>query len=159
MPTHPNADVLTRLFTSLNRHDHAAMADCYDENATFSDIAFDLNGRKQIHAMWHMICEGDIQTRFEIVEVDERRAVAQVVDDYTFRSKGRKVHNLIQSRFRFENGRIVDQEDICDTRQWASMALGGIAGFLAGRLSFVRRGKARRTLDAFIATHPEYKRH
>jgi ketosteroid isomerase-like protein len=99
LPTHPNADVLTRLFTSLNRHDQAAMADCYHENATFSDIAFDLNGRKQIHAMWHMICEGDIQTRFEIVEVDERRAVAHVVDDYTFRSKGRKVHDLISRVF------------------------------------------------------------
>ena len=68
MPTHPNAGVLTRLLPRFNRHDHTAMAGCYDENATFSDIAFDLNGRKQIHAMWHMICEGDIQTRFEIVK-------------------------------------------------------------------------------------------
>jgi len=42
---HSNAIVIERLFTSLDRHDHRAMADCYDENATFHDIAFDLNGR------------------------------------------------------------------------------------------------------------------
>ena len=155
---HPNADVLNRLFTALNQHDHKTMAECYDENATFTDIAFELDGRKRIHAMWNMICEGDIRTSFEIVEVDERRAVAKVVDDYTFRPKGRKVHNVIQSRFRFENGKIVDQQDACDPREWASMALGGVGGFLAGRLPFLRRAKARKTLAAFIGKHPEYKR-
>ena len=156
---HPNAEVLNRLFTALNRHDHAAMADCYEEAATFTDIAFELDGRKRIHAMWNMICEGDIRTSFEIVQADERRAVANVVDDYTFRPKGRKVHNLIQSRFRFQNGRIEHHQDTCDPRQWASMALGGVGGFLAGRLPFLRRAKARKTLDAFIEKHPEYKRH
>jgi hypothetical protein len=37
---HSNAIVIERLFTSLDRHDHRAMSDCYDENATFYDIAF-----------------------------------------------------------------------------------------------------------------------
>ena len=45
MHMHPNADVLNRLFAALNRHDHTAMADCYDEHATFTDIAFEIDGR------------------------------------------------------------------------------------------------------------------
>jgi ketosteroid isomerase-like protein len=155
---HPHADVLTRLFTALDRHDHTTMADCYDEDATFTDIAFDLHGKKRIHAMWHMICEGDIRASFEIVKVDDGSAVVKVVDDYTFRSKGRKVHNVIQSHFRLRNGSIIDQQDACDARQWAAMALGGVGGFLAGRLPFLVRGKARKTLDAFIEEHPAYGR-
>ena len=95
---HAHSEVLTRLFTALDRHDHDAMAACYAENASFRDITFKLEGRTRIHAMWHMICEGDIRTSFKIDEVDDRSAFVTVVDDYTFRAKGRKVHNVIQSR-------------------------------------------------------------
>jgi hypothetical protein len=155
---HPNSEVLTRLFTALQQHNHQSMANCYDEDATFTDIAFEINGKKRIQAMWHMICEGDIRAKFDIVEVDDRSAVVKVVDDYTFRSTGRKVHNVIESRFRFRKGSIVDQQDACDAREWAGMALGGVSGFLAGRLTFLRRAKARKTLEAFMAKHPEYRR-
>ena len=154
---HPNAELLQRLFSALDRHDHRAMAACYHPEATFRDIAFDLRGRRRIHSMWHMICEGDIRTSFKIDEVDDRTAFVTVVDDYTFRAKGRKVHNVIQSRFRFKDGAIVEQQDSCDSRQWASMAIGGVGGFLAGRIPRLRAAKARRTLDTFIETHPQYK--
>ena len=73
------------------------------------------------------------------------------------RAKGRKVHNVIQSRVRFKDGSIVEQQDSCDSRQWASMAIGGVGGFLAGRIPRLRAAKARRTLDTFIETHPQYK--
>ena len=136
---HPHTEVLTRLFTALDRHDHEAMAACYAENASFRDIAFKLEGRTRIHAMWHMICDGDIKTTFKIDEVDDRTAFVTVVDDYTFRAKGRKVHNVIQSRFRFKDGAIVEQQDSCDSRQWASMAIGGVGGFLAGRIPLPAR--------------------
>ena len=53
---HPNATVLHRLFTALNNDDHVTMAACYDPEATFHDIAFHLQRRPRIHAMWHMIC-------------------------------------------------------------------------------------------------------
>ena len=67
------------------------------------------------------------------------------------------MHNVIQSRFRFKDGSIVEQQNSCDTRKWASMAIGGVGGFLAGRISLLRGTKARRTLDTFIETHPQYK--
>jgi len=51
---HSNATLLHKLFTSLDNHDHKEMSACYHPDATFSDIAFNLKGRKQIHAMWHM---------------------------------------------------------------------------------------------------------
>ena len=68
--------------------DHEAMASCYHSSATFEDIAFDLRGVRQIHAMWHMICERDIRVTFEVLDADEHNGRVNVVDDYTFSSTG-----------------------------------------------------------------------
>lgn len=152
---HANADLLQRLFSSLNEHNHQSMSFCYHPDAGFRDIAFDLQGRKQIHAMWHMICEGDIRAEFEVVHAEEASGHVKLIDDYTFSATGRRVHNAIDSQFRFRDGLIVEHHDFCDARVWAAMALGGVSGFLAGRFHFLRSYKAREMLQAFNANHPE----
>jgi ketosteroid isomerase-like protein len=154
---HPNAALLERLFTGLDQHDHQSMAACYHADATFTDIAFDLRGKKQIHPMWHMIAGGDIRATFDIVHADDNTGQANVVDDYTLTSAGRSVHNVIDSNFRFQDGLIIEQRDLCDASAWAAMALGGPIGFLAGRFRFLRSQKARAILAAFVAEHPEYQ--
>jgi ketosteroid isomerase-like protein len=159
---HANAILLQRLFTSLNQHDHAAMADCYHLHAKFTDIAFDLRSRKQIHAMWHMICRpeghaGNIAAMFNVVHADDRRGWVNLVDDYTFSSTGRKVINVIDSYFCFEDGLIVEQRDFCDPRAWAAMALAGVSGFLASQSHFLRSFKARQMLHKFVEKHSEYQ--
>lgn len=154
---HPNAELLGRLFNGLDHHDHAAMARCYRSDATFSDIAFDLHGGQQIHAMWNMICETDIRATFHVVHADDDAGRVQLCDDYTFSSTGRKVHNLIDSHFRFADGLIVKHHDSCDPHLWAKMALGGLSGFLAGRFRFLRASKAREMLETFVAKNPQYR--
>ena len=148
----PNADLLEQLYSSLNRHRHAEMADCYHPEATFHDIAFDLQGKDQIRAMWHMICSGDLRATFEVVHADDGRGMAKVVDEYTFTDTGRRVRNQIESRFRFRDGLIIEHRDSCDARAWAAAALGGFGGFLAGRFRFLRAWKARAKLQRFVAT-------
>jgi hypothetical protein len=128
-----------------------------ERNATFRDIAFDLRGKKQIHAMWHMICEGDIRATCRFVEANDDAGRAVVEDDYTFSATGRKVHNVIESHFRFRDGLIVEQRDYCDARRWAAMALGGIEGRLAGWFRLLRARKAREKLQAFLNNHPQYQ--
>jgi len=155
---HPNATLLTNLFTALGRHDAAAMAACYREDASFTDIAFHLSGSPRIHAMWQMICETDIRAKFEIVDADDRAGRVKLVDDYTFSDTMRPVHNVIDSRFVFREGRIAEHIDSCDERLWAEQALGGVKGFLAGRFRFLRAQKASEKLDAFIERSPELKR-
>jgi hypothetical protein len=59
----PNGGLLQRLYTSLDRHAAAEMTDAYAVTATFRDIAFDLQGRPQIGAMWDMICSTAPRTR------------------------------------------------------------------------------------------------
>ena len=157
---HANAILLRKLFTGLNQHDHRAMAECYHPNATFGDIAFHLRGKNRIDEMWQMICEGrsKIQTTFEVVSADDNIGQVHLVDDYTFYasddslpSSGREVHNVIDSRFRFRDGLIIEHKDNCDARAWSRMALGGVAGFLVGRFRVLRSWKARQKLDRFLA--------
>ncbi len=150
---------MQRLFSALNRHDHATMASCYHPNATFRDIAFDLRGQQQVHAMWRMICAGDIRATFEIVDADDTRSRVTLIAKYTFgktarKGSGRPVRNVIDSQFHFRDGLILDHRDFCDARQWAAMAIGGFSGFLAGRFRFLRSWKARKKLREFSLNRP-----
>lgn len=158
-----NAALLQRLFTALDQHDHPTMAACYHSEATFRDIAFDLRGRKQIHSMWHMICEGDIRATFEVVHANDREGRVKLLDTYTFGASkdpatpGRPVRNAVDSRFLFRDGVIVEHRDLCDAREWARSALGGFVGFVAGRARPLRSWKAGQKLNAFVGRHPEYQ--
>ena len=160
---HPNAALLHRLFSALDRHDHWAMASCYHPDATFRDIAFDLRGKRKIHSMWHMICESDIRAKFKVIHADDEEGRVRVVDTYTFGAtkvapkRGRPVHNIVQSRLRFRDGLIIEHRDACDARAWAKEALGGPIGFLAGRIRFLRSWTARKKLKKFVDAHFEYR--
>lgn len=150
-------DLISQWLAAYQRSDHAAMAACYHEQATFEDIAFQLSGKKQIQAMWHMICDNGIT----VVEdspphVDGDCVVLRITDHYTFSSTGRPVKNPITCRFRFRDGLIVEHCDECDPKSWAQKAMGGMKGWLAGRISYLRRSAARKKLAAFISKHPEY---
>jgi ketosteroid isomerase-like protein len=160
---HPNRALLSRLFTAEDQHLHLEMASCYQPDATFKDIAFDLKGIRRIQGMWHMVCETDIRVAIERIEADAREGQADIVCTYTFGAhqpsgkKGRPVRNVIQSRFLFREGKIVQHHDFCDAKAWARAALGGPMGFIAGHLSFARRMTANGKLDAFLARHAEYR--
>ena len=152
---HPNAALIEQLYTSLDRHDYDAMARCYAPDATFRDIAFDLRGAADIRAMWRMIASGDIRAKFDSVQAKDREGGARVIDEYTFGDTGRRVLNVIESHFRFRDGRIIEHRDECDAGAWGKMALGGLAGVLAGRFRFLRSRKARKKLQTFVQQHPE----
>jgi ketosteroid isomerase-like protein len=157
---HPNALLIDRLFTALNRHDHQAMADCYADDATFHDIAYDLREKRRIHDMWRMICEGEshIQVKIGNIDANDREGTAAIVDEYDFgRTKddpGKPVVNRITSRFVFRDGRVAKQVDDCDPRAWAEMAIGGPVGWIAGRVRLLRSLKARWILYQFVRRHP-----
>ena len=115
---HPNEALLHRLFNALNQHNHPTMASCYHSAATFRDIAFKLRNRKEIHSMWHMICEGDIRATFEVVHANDQEGRVKLVDTYTFGATkeppkpGRPVRNVVDSRFLF-------QDALPSVRAWA----------------------------------------
>jgi ketosteroid isomerase-like protein len=139
-------ELLQRLFQCLNAHDHEGVAACYQEQATFRDIAFTLKGRKQIHAMWAMIClpddkgtPSDIVATVEELTADGSGGRAVVVDDYTFRSTKKRVHNRVRSTFEFRDGLILRQIDQCSAVDWARQAFGNAFGTFLGIAGPVRR--------------------
>ena len=156
---HRNSQLLQQLYSSLNHRYSEPIAACYHPAATFRDIAFDLQGKEEIRAMWQMICGGDISATFSILRADDREGLVKVVDEYTFTDTGRRVRNPIESSFRFQDGLIIQHVDSCDARAWASMALGGITGFLAGRIRFLRAWKARTKLRPFLQVETPAARH
>jgi hypothetical protein len=52
-----NEDVVNNFLTHYQNHKFEGMHDCLDENVTFSDFAFDIQG-KEVRAMWHWFCVG-----------------------------------------------------------------------------------------------------
>ena len=149
-----NERLVSRLYTALKEHRPEQMAECYSDQASFRDIAFDLSNKREIVAMWSMICATDIRTTFEVLSASSDRVVARVVDEYTFTDTGRRVRNVIESRFLIRDSLIIEHFDQCDPRLWAAMALGGLPGFLAGRFRFLRSWKARALLRDFQKQHP-----
>ena len=163
MTTHPNALLIERLYTALDRHDAAAMASCYHPNLVrFRDIAFEIEDRTRLHGMWRMICEGEsgIRVTIKSITADDREGEARIVDTYQFGrdsskgKEGQRVVNDITSVFRFRDGLITKHDDFCDERAWASQAMGGAAGWLAGRSRMARASSAKRKLDRFLRKHP-----
>jgi hypothetical protein len=104
-----------------------------------------------------MICETDIRASVHLLEVDDRVGHVNLIYDYTSRSTGRAVHDVIDSHFHLLDGLIVEHQDSCDARVWAAMALGGAIGFIAGWFRFSRCFKARQLLQEFIENHPAYQ--
>lgn len=133
------------------------MADCYHDQAAFIDIAFDLRGRKPIHAMWHRICNGDTEVEVQKIEANHDGVRATVVERYTFTKTGRPVLNHIESRFRMRDGLIFQHLDSCDALSWSRQAFGRVRGELAGRLGILRRRAARKLIDEMVTEHPEYQ--
>ena len=113
------------------------MVACYAPDATFRDPIFDVAGA-DVGAMWTMFCERgrDLALEWRDVRADDAGGAAHWEPRYTFSVTGRPVHNVIDSRFTFRDGRIATHADTFDLWRWSRMALGAKAR--AARLDAVR---------------------
>jgi ketosteroid isomerase-like protein len=149
-------NLIVRFYTAFAKADWQTMAECYHENAVFSDPVFtDLKGR-EIAAMWRMLIErskGNLDIAFSNVVADEQKGKAEWVAEYFFSATGRRVINRIHAEFEFKEGKIFRHTDQFNLHKWASQAL-GIKGKLLGGFAFFHQKlqkTARQGLDGFIA--------
>ena len=157
---HPNAQLIEKFYSSFQNKDFAGMIACYHPQVAFSDPVFTLQG-KQPGAMWHMFCAGgkDLAITFSDIQADDLQGQAHWEATYTFSSTGRKVHNIIDAGFRFQDGLIIEHRDRFDFWRWSRQAL-GLSGWLLGWTPLVQKPvqrSARASLEKFIRTHPEYQ--
>jgi hypothetical protein len=151
---HANAALITRFYTAFSRRDHAAMAACYHPQAHFTDEVFDLRGER-VGAMWRMLCErgADLRVDFREVQADAVRGSAHWEAWYSFSATGRKVHNVIDAQFEFQDGLILRHIDRFDFWRWSRQALGA-PGLLLGWSGLLRRkvqATAAQNLERFAA--------
>ncbi len=130
------------------------MAACYHARVTFSDPVFPKLEGARAGAMWRMLCKraADLEIVASDIAADGATGRAHWEARYTFAATGRKVHNVIDATFRFEDGLIVEHRDVFDFWRWSRMAIGP-AGVLLGWTPILRgavRGQAKKALDAFV---------
>ncbi|PJJ53168.1 nuclear transport factor 2 family protein [Hymenobacter chitinivorans] len=135
---HPHEELLHRFYQSFQRRDHAAMASCYHPEATFDDAAFSLQGA-DIGLMWRMLIERgkDMQLTYNHIQADDQQGRAVWDAHYSFSQTKRRVHNHINARFTFKDGKILTHHDQFNFWRWSRQALGPI-GWLLGWTSFLQ---------------------
>ena len=142
---HPHEELLHRFYQSFQRRDPAAMAACYHPDATFDDAAFSLRGATEIGAMWRMLCERgkDLTLTYNHLQADATQGRAVWDARYTFSQTKRRVHNHINARFTFQDGKILTHHDEFSFWRWSRQALGA-TGWLLGWSAFLQN-KVRTT--------------
>jgi len=126
-------------YAACKNLDAEAMVACYHKDIIFEDPAFGILKGTDAKNMWRMLCKNavDLQIEFSNIKVDTDKATANWEAQYTFRTTGRKVHNKIQARFKFKDGKIIQHIDVFNLHNWAKQAL-GIKGYLLGGTTFFK---------------------
>lgn len=151
---HAHEQLIRDFYEAFGRRDAAAMARCYHPDVFFSDTVFPALRGGEAGAMWAMLCARGKDLEIILVDAaaDDEGGTARWEAKYTFTQTGRPVHNRIEARFAFREGRIVRHYDQFPFWRWARQALGP-TGLLLGWLGPFKaavRKKADRGLRAYI---------
>ncbi len=152
---HPNEELVKTFYNSFQNRDSDGMIACYRSDIVFSDPAFGTLRGVEATSMWRMLCERgkDLEIEFGDIHADDDTGSAHWEAWYTFSKSKRRVHNIIEASFVFQDGKIIRHTDRFNLWRWSMMALGPVGMFL-GWTPFVQAGirqEARRGLDAFMS--------
>lgn len=130
------------------------MQELYHPQATFSDPVFENLKSQEVKAMWEMLITAgkDLKISFRDIKADDTTGFCHWEAWYTFSRTGRKVHNIIDASFKFQDGKIIAHQDVFDFWRWSRQAL-GLTGVLLGWTSVIQnkiRETARKGLSKFI---------
>jgi ketosteroid isomerase-like protein len=149
--TFVHTELIDGFYAAFGRRDWRAMAACYHPDVHFSDEVFDLRGA-DAGAMWRMLTEraADFTLAWrDVQEHGDGSVTAHWDAHYTFGATGRKVHNAIDARFQFRDGKVIRHVDSFDFWRWSRQALGP-AGWVLGWTPLLR-GKVRAQAAAGLA--------
>jgi ketosteroid isomerase-like protein len=151
---HPNAETIRQFYTAFQHRNGHEMAGYYHRDIHFSDEVFTNLRGPAAGAMWRMLLEraGDLRIEFSDVEADDRSGHAHWEAWYTFTKTGRPVHNVIDAKFEFRNGKIVRHRDVFSFWRWSRQALGPL-GLMLGWSPMVKkraRREAAKSLQRFV---------
>jgi ketosteroid isomerase-like protein len=151
---HPNAELIKSFYTAFQTRDADGMIACYRSDIIFSDPVFGTLRGEEAISMWRMLCERgkDLKIEYSNVHATDEKGSTHWEAWYTFSKSRRRVHNIVEAKFVFQDGKIIQHTDRFNLWKWSAMALGPLGAFL-GWTPFVQAGirkEARHGLDTFM---------
>ncbi len=149
-------NVIETFYTGLSELDADKMISCYHNDIVFEDPGFGELKGDRAKGMWRMLCKNarDFKVEFSQVEANEHNGSAHWEAWYTFSQTGRRVHNIIDAKFEFKDGKIIKHTDHFNLHRWSSQAIGW-KGKLLGGTGFFKKKLIQKTnylLDKFMAS-------
>lgn len=139
-----NEALIHKFYSSFQRLDADGMKACYHADITFSDPVFPGLKGKEVSAMWMMLIESlkkneaGWKLEFSNVKANDTEGSCRWEAYYIFSLTGRKIHNIIDAKFKFGDGKIIQHTDSFDFYRWTRMTF-GTTGVLIGWTSFFRK--------------------
>ena len=151
---HPHEELINSFYTSFQKLDATAMVGCYHPDVRFSDPVFPALSKAEVGEMWKMLCTQakNFELTFTSIEANDQVGTAHWEAQYDFSATGRRVHNKIEAKFEFRDGKIIKHTDTFNFWKWSSMALGPV-GFLLGWTPLLQKKvqkQARGRLEKFM---------
>lgn len=138
-----NTSLVTEFYTAFANQNYRGMIACYHNDIEFSDPAFGTLKGDEAKAMWQMLIERS-GGKLKVVFSDVTANSAHWEAFYEFSKTGRNVHNKIDARFEFKDGKIYRHHDHFNLWKWSTQALGA-SGFLLGYTSFFKNKLQKQT--------------
>lgn len=119
-------EVVTTFYNAFKAKDYKTMASLYAINAIFNDEVFQNLTGFEVGKMWEMLVKSgkDMTVDYEVLDTGKNTAKVRWIANYTFSKTGRKVRNVVTSRFEIEDGKIITQTDTFSFSKWSKQALG-----------------------------------
>jgi len=151
---HENEKLIQQFYTAFQHKDYVTMQELYHPKASFSDPVFHNLKSQEVKAMWEMLVTAgkDLRISFSDVKANDSSGSCHWEAWYTFSRTGRKVHNVINASFEFQDGKILKHQDVFDFWRWSRQAL-GITGLFLGWTSAIQEKiseTARKGLAKFM---------
>jgi len=137
-------NIIETFYQAFAALDAETMTSCYDNDILFNDPAFGTLKGEKAKNMWKMICQGQKGKNFIVeasnIEYDSSKQTGSVHWEahYVFSQTGKKVHNIIEAKFEFKNGKIIRHIDTFNIHTWAKQAM-GFKGYILGGTNFFKK--------------------
>ena len=141
-------EIIESFYRAFQRRDAEAMAALYRDDVRFSDPAFGPLTGEHARNMWRMLAERASDLELEFRDVTDSTAHWEA--RYTFSQTGRKVHNIIDARFEFKDGKIARHDDVFDFWRWSRQAL-GVPGLILGWSPMLQNAVRKKALAGLAA--------
>lgn len=135
-----NEQLISKFYTAFANADAKTMCECYHPNIQFQDPAFGVLKGNEVCQMWDMLIKngkGNIKIEFSDIKAEDYSGAAKWIATYHFSKTNRKVINVIQAQFQFQDNFIINHTDNFDIWKWSQQAL-GLKGLLLGWTSFMK---------------------